>query len=401
MDKSLTKDRIILGFVILNIISGTSGGILQMVIPLYSLSINASTAEIGIIKGISGLGMLLLVLPSGFLIDYYGSRKLYIVGSVIGAIIIFVFPFVKLPVLLMVGMGIQGFTNSLRFTSLNAAFFKNLKTIGKKKSGWYKGSMSIGLTFIGPFIGGYIVQNTSYKWIFVLIGIMILAPSLILYILSDKSTKSKPENLIQIFKDQYHDLKLLLKNNVIKQTALVESVSTACFSTFVTFIIVLVVSNYHLKSIYASWLIIMEGSAFIITVFLGGYLLYKFKESTLYLESFILVIVGTLIVVFKQDIRFIALGTIIMGFGLGMTNLITYSKVGEIEGKKGKISGLFAACTSIGASLGPMLGGFIGQQFSIKFVFLIYVPLFILLGFYIISKDLKMAKGNSKIENYN
>ncbi|MFT8314075.1 MAG: MFS transporter [Clostridium sp.] len=401
MDKFPTKDKIILGFIILNIISGTSGGILQMVIPLYSLSINASTAQIGIIKGVSGLGMLLLVLPSGFLIDYYGSRKLYIVGSVIGAIIIFTFSFIKLPIFLIIGMGIQGFTNSLRFTSLNAAFFKNLKTIGKKKSGWYKGSMSIGLTFIGPFIGGYIVQNISYKWIFVLIGMMILIPSLILYILSDKSIKSKPENLIQIFKEQYYDLKLLLRNNIIKQTALVESISTACFSTFVTFIIVLVVSNYHLKSIYASWLIIMEGSAFIITVFLGGHLLYKFKASTLYLESFILVIVGTLIVVFQQSITFIALGTIIMGLGLGMTNLITYSRVGEIEGKKGKISGLFAACTGIGASLGPTIGGFIGQRFSIKFVFLIYVPLFVLLGFYIIFKDLKMTKKSYEIENCN
>jgi len=379
-----SNNKMILGFVLLNILSGTAGGMLQMIVPLYALSINANTAQVGLIKGISGLGLMLLVLPCGFLIDHYGSRKLYVIGGVIFSITIFLLPFAVLPIFIMIIMLFQGFGNSLRFTSLNAAFFKNLKLIGKNKAGWYKGSMSIGLTFLGPLIGGYIVQLISYKNIFVYVGIVTLIPIILLISLSEKHSTSTRINLIDIFKGQTLDFKLILNNKIIRQSILIESLSTATFSCFVTFIVVLIVKNYHLQSYYASWLIILEGGAFILTVFIAGNLLDKYKIHKLYLGSFVLIIIGMTFAVLTNNIIFLGAGTVIMGFGLGMTNLITYSRIGEIEGEKGKISALFAACTGLGATLGPILGGFIGEIFGIQAIFLAFIPMFVLSGVYII-----------------
>ncbi|MFL0195277.1 MFS transporter [Clostridium sp. WILCCON 0269] len=378
-----TNNKIVLGFILLNILSGTASGILQMIVPLYALSINANTAQVGLIKGISGLGLMLLVLPSGFLIDHYGSRKLYIIGGVIFSTTIFLFPFAVLPIFIMIIMLFQGFGNSLRMTSLNAAFFKNLKLIGKKRAGWYKGSMSIGLTFLGPLIGGYIVQFISYKNIFVYIGVVTLIPIILLIWLSEKHNTSVHINIIDIFKEQTLDFKLTLNNKIIRQSILIESLSTAAFSCFVTFIVILIVKNYHLPSYYASWLIILEGGVFILVVFTAGELLDKYKIHNLYISSFILSIIGMIFIVLTSNMAFLSVGTLIMGSGLGMTNLITYSQIGEIEGKKGKISALFAACTGIGAAFGPILGGFIGETFGIQAIFLSFIPIFVLSGVYI------------------
>ena len=47
---------------------------MQLVVPLYAMSLQASTAQIGLIRGISGLGMLLLVIPLFFLLVILAYR---------------------------------------------------------------------------------------------------------------------------------------------------------------------------------------------------------------------------------------------------------------------------------------------------------------------------------------
>ncbi|MDP4145063.1 MAG: MFS transporter [Bacillota bacterium] len=381
---SVSTREIILGFVFLNILSGTASGVLSMIIPLYAISINASAAQVGLIRGISGIGLLILVLPSGFLVDYYGSKKLYIIGGLVFSASIFFLPFAIVPILVMVIMAFQGLANSLRFTSLNAAFFKYLDVIGKDKAGWYRGSMSLGLTFLGPFIGGYGVGIMNYKAIFYTVGFISLVPVIIMVALIKRNKTKKPFKFSGVFKEQLLDFKLILKNNVVKQMALVESLSTACFSSFITFIVVLVVKKYQYKSYYASWLVILEGSAFIFVVFLGGKIVDKYKDYKLYLGSFVMVIIGSMWIVLTNKIQFLGAATIIIGLGLGMTNLITYCQIGALKGKKGKISGLFSACSGLGSTFGPILGGIIGEFFGIKAVFISFVPIFILIGIYVI-----------------
>ena len=383
MKNLFSGNRLVFGFVGLNIVSGTAAGILQMIIPAYALTLQANTAEIGLIKGISGLGMLLMVVPAGFLVDHYGSRRLYILGGILSAAVVFLLPAAVLPVLLILLMGLQGVANSMKFTSLNAAFFRYLNTAGLKKAGWYKGSMSIGLTFLGPFCGGYLVNLAGYKVNFLLVGFMTLIPAILVGMTGSKRKAGEKINFFSIFRGQLWEFREILNNRTIKQTVLTESISTACFSSFAAFIVVLVVNDFKLNFVYASWLMILEGGAFVVTVFLGGALLYRFERSRLYLWSFAVTIAGLTGVGLLKDIRLTAVFTVVLGLGLGMTNLITYSQVGEMGGRKGKLAGFLSACTGIGSTLGPILGGFIGQSFGIPAIFFSFIPAFILLGLYI------------------
>lgn len=70
----------------------------------------------------------------------------------------------------------------------------------------------------------------------------------------------------------------------------------------------------------------------------------------------------------------------VLGLGLGLINLVTSSRIGQMQGEKGKIVALFAASVGAGISLGPMLGGVVGQYLGTRNIFLTFIPLFLLLA---------------------
>jgi len=51
---------------------------MQLVIPLYAIGLNATDAQVGLTRGILQFGGLLASLPGGFLVDRFGSKKIYI-----------------------------------------------------------------------------------------------------------------------------------------------------------------------------------------------------------------------------------------------------------------------------------------------------------------------------------
>lgn len=109
MSNSINKKKLVAGFLVINILTGICAGITAMTLPLFALSVKASTAEIGVIRGISGIGALIMVLPSGFLVDYFGSKRLYAFGSIVSAVTIFFLAFSWRPELIMASMAFQGF----------------------------------------------------------------------------------------------------------------------------------------------------------------------------------------------------------------------------------------------------------------------------------------------------
>lgn len=381
---SLYKNYLLIGFVVINILTGMCCGIISMVLPLFAISIGASTGEVGIIKGISGIGALIMVLPSGLLVDNYGAKRLYVFGSIFSTITTFMLAVAISPKIIIIAMALQGFSNSLRFTSLNAAFFNKLNEIGIEKSGWYRGAMSIGLSFIGPFVGGYLLSIVSYSNVFNITAILTLLPMIpvLLFILmennKEKSIKTKFNML-----EQLKEFKKLLKDNILKQTVIIEGVSTACFSSFTTFIVVYLVNILNVKIQYASCFLITEGITYVLVVFLGGGLLYRYSRKNLYLSSIIIMMSGLLMIAVYKNAWIIMIGTSMLGAGIGLLNIITYSSLGSVKGQKGKVSSALSACTGVGSTFGPMFGGFIGEVFSYSAIFLGYIPILFIVGVYV------------------
>ncbi len=375
-----TPKGLISSFLILNIVSGTVGGAMQIIVPLYAMSLHATTAQIGVIRGISGLGMLLLVIPAGFLVDHFGSKKLFLVGSFSGFLSTLGLTLAKVPIAMIVLMGISGLFGSLKMTALNASFFKNLKNMGLDKAGWFKGSMSIGLTFLGPAFGAYLVSVAGYISIFYFLSALTLIPATLVFFFHSEPARRGPVNELNgIIRRQLTEFRVLFGQGNLYLPLLTETLSTACFATFSTFIVVISIQILHLQPSAASILMTAEGGVFILTVFAAGPLINRLTQFQLYLLSVTVTSAGLAMVSFSTSFVLLAVSAVVLGLGLGLINLVTSSRIGSMEGEKGKVVALFAASVGAGISLGPILGGIAGQFFGTQNIFLIFIPLFVVL----------------------
>lgn len=374
--------RMLLSFLILNIVTGTVGGALQITVPSFALQLHASTAEIGLIRGMSGIGMLLLVIPAGLLVDQFGARRLFILGSLACACLTFMFSWLAAPIMLIVLQGVLGLFGSLKMTALNAAFFSRVRDMGLARAGWFRGSMSIGLTFVGPLLGGYLDQHLSAGQVFKILGWLALAPTVLVLCFHRESAPVRHGGLMTTTRRQLAALGVLLRNREVYFPLLTECAATGCFATYSAFIVVLTVHTLHRAASTASFLMTLEGGAFILVVFAAGGLITRLTRTQLYSLSAAVTSLGLLVLALANTLLTVALGSGVLGLGLGLFNLVTAARIGQFEGEKGKIVSLFAAAVGIGISVGPMLGGVIGQYFGIRAIFVGYLPIVALLALF-------------------
>ncbi|ACL16474.1 MFS transporter [Methanosphaerula palustris] len=389
----LKENELIARFMAMNIGSGIAVGMVNFILPLFSLSLDATTAEIGLIKGMMGVGDILIVLPAGFLIDYFGTKKMYTVACLFGSFMILVMSFAQSPTMLLGLMIFYGISRSLRTTSLNASFFSNMNAIGIRKGGWFKGAMTAGAQFIGPLIGGFAIIFLTYPGYFVLASAFLLVPLVVLYLSTngEKSSDTGPKLHLWESLRYYRNL---LKNKLLVSATLTECMNSACFMTFSTFVTVLIVVNFELSPSIAAILIALRGIAQILVVIFCGRLLYE-NHNNLYFISYIMIIISLLLFGTNSNIIILAAAAVIMGSFSGLMTLLTFTNVGSIEGERGKIAGIFAIGTSIGAIFGPVYGGFIGDTFGVQNIFLGFIPLFVTMAcFYLFIGRKQNIAGN-------
>jgi len=379
--KIFKGNELILKFMLINISTGIAMGMVNLILPIYALSLNASSTQIGLIKGITGIGDLLVVLPAGFMVDYLGSKKMYSISAVMCSSIIVLISYVSSIELLLLIMVFFGMARSIRTTSLNADFFKNMNTIGIKKGGWFKGSMSVGVALIGPILGGIALVAMSFKSYFALASVFLLAPFLVILARTNDGSNLPVKSKNFKLADASNHYKALAKNRALVSATIIESINGAFFITFSTFIIVLVIKDLRLSPGVAAMLIALKGIATISVVFLCGQLLRK-NNTNLYLFSFIVTILALLVLGMSRDTMQLAIASVVLGMSSGLITLITFTQIGNIDGEKGKIAGIFSFGFAMGSILGPMLGGIIGDFFSIQAIFLSFIPLFGILSLF-------------------
>ncbi len=374
-------NELILGFMLINISSGIAVGMINLIIPIYALSLNATSTEIGLIKGISGVGDLLVVLPAGLLVDYFGSKRMYSVSAVFGGLTIMLLSLAGTPELLLLMMVFYGMARTFRTTSLSAAFFKNMNTIGARKGGWYKGSMTAGASFIGPLIGGIAATGMGFMGYFVFTSVFLLAPLIVILTRTNHRDNAYIELKNPSFTEASNHYMNLVKNRRLVSATIIESLNTAFFITFTTFITVMVIRDLGLSPGVAAMLISLKGGATIFIVFSCGQLLRR-NNNYLYLMSFAATILALLVLGISKDTSLLAIASVVIGIGSGMITLITFTQVGNIQGEKGKIAGIFSFGHGTGAIVGPTLGGIIGDLFGVQAIFLAFILPFSILALY-------------------
>ncbi len=370
--KFLERNELLFNFMLVNISSGIAVGMMNFIIPVYALSLNATSAEIGLLKGFTGIGDLLVVLPAGFLVDYFGSKKMYSVSCIFGSLIIMSISFATNPKFLLLIMLFYGIARTARTTSNNAEFFQHMSTIGAKKAGFFKGAITIGSSFIGPLIGGIAILAMGYTSYYALTSAFLLVPLIIISARSSQVNESPVKPKIFSITDTSNHHKSLTKNRLLVSATIKNGLNSAFFMTFSAFITVLVIRDLGLSPGIAAALISIRGLSTLLVVFFGGAYLRK-NNKGLYLLAYFTTIFSLLLLGIGTDTVQLGIGSLVNGAGTGLITLINFTEVGSIDGEKGKIAGFFSFGNGAGAIIGPTLAGIIGDAFGVHAIFLVFI----------------------------
>lgn len=391
------KKTLLLGFVSINLFTGIVVGVFQMVIPLYALSLEASNAELGLLRGGMGLGMLLTVIPAGFLVDHFGSKRLFLAGSFFCTLAIVGVCWAVSPLALIVLMSMYGFFRSLSLIATNAAFFRNLHVIGMEKAGWVNGSLLLGAVAVGPLLGGLLTRYLAYSSIFAMVLSLYPLPILLVLLRYRESVSRRvatDENGATL--SQLQEFTGLLRDRSLRLILCAESLMGACSATFGVLMIVIIIKTLHLSPTLASVVLTLNGCASILVVFTAGALVKRFPPARLYLASFAIASLGLLGLSLPAYLPIILISSIILGIGLGLTQLVNYARIGSMRGEKGKVSGLLMAAGGFGFTTGPLLAGWLSHYVDTGMVFAAFVPLFLLLGLSVILAEVREHRISSE-----
>lgn len=241
--------------------------------------------------------------------------------------------------------------------------------------------MTIGAAFIGPLLGGVAIQYLGFSSYFVFASAFLLEPLLIVYLITDGNSGATIQEGKKRLGDTFRYYRILLKNRLLISATLTECMNSAFFMTFSTFITVLIVMDFGLSPGIAAILISLRGAAQILVVFFCGRLLYG-NHNHLYILSYLMTILGLILFGTSSNLGILALASIIIGAFSGMMTTLTFTNVGTIEGEHGKIAGIFALGTGVGAIFGPVYGGIIGDIFGVQDIFLAFIPIFCIMAVY-------------------
>jgi MFS family permease len=394
--KLFEENDLITRFMIINICTGIWVGMVNFIIPVFALSLGASPVEIGLVRGLSGLGDLLLVLPAGLMIDYFGSRKIYIASCMAGGILTMLLALAWTPWVLIAMMIVYGMARSIRTTSLNASFFQHMNTIGARKSGWYKGSMTLGAQFLGSLVGGVMAVAVSFAGYFVAASVFLLAPIFLAFgQKKDHSFMLPATGKKPGLNGSVDGYRRLLRDRTLLVATTTECLNTAFALTFSTFLTVMVITSLGLGVTMAALLISLRGIANILVVFFGGRLL-ELNYNHLYVVSFVMSAAGLLVLGTATDAWLLMLASVILGLFSGVMTLVTFTQVGNTDGEKGKISGIFSFGQKAGMVAGPVLGGIAGSFIGLQAIFLCFIPFFLLMAAYYLTGD-RTARSTLKV----
>ncbi len=363
----------------INVLAGCASGIMLLALPLYTLSLHASATEMGLISGIAGAGRMLIIVPSGVWADRYGTRKLFIVSTLLCVALTTMIPWVRTTLMLMGLMFFQGMAQSIGFMTLQTGFLKRMKYLEASQAGWQRSATQLGFYLIGPLTAAALLGGENYFPAFLSVSALFLAGVAVVLYRSRRGIREVSE---YTNRTPYEDLKcmlaLLTDRNLLTVLA-IELLNAAVFAIFRTFMAPVAMDVLHLGMQAVSWIVITQGSVAMVTLFWGG-LLFKARSATwCFNAAAVTILIGNAAMSTTGSFGLFWLGSALYGAGTGMLGYCSLIRLTRVDGDKGKIAALFSLSVAIGTTIGPIFGGLAGETLGMQTSFLSSVSLLLLI----------------------
>lgn len=359
------------GFISLTLFAGLGVGVARVLTSLYAIQLNASELQFGLIAAAQSIGILLMALPIGVLVKRLGSLKVFLLGSVMGAVVYVLTPLHANAWYLMICTALVSFVLPMRFVSINTVFLSNLKRLGATRAGWFRGSHMMGFFLIAPAFSVLLIENFGYSSSFYWVASLFLAALFfapMCFQLEHQYIGQQAFKWQEIIEPLY-----LLRTHVpLRMVCLLEFLSSVANSYFGFFIVVIAIKSFALPESTAVMLLTVQGLVFVGSLFtMGGFAewlgYYKF-----YLIGISLIGGGLLGLAISSISFWLWPASLMLGLGLGIlhiANFMSFAKVGE-QTEMAKVSPILALVGPMGGLFGGFLGAVFGAIVGLQNLFL-------------------------------
>lgn len=329
--------------------------LLMVTLAIYAVNeLDASTSEAGLISGIFIIGTLIGRLFIGRFIDSIGRKKTLFIGLIFFTLTTILY-FVDLGIgFLLVNRLIHGMAMGMASTATGTIVAQIIPPTRKGEGiGYYSMSATLA-TAIGPFIGLFMAQHTSFQIIFsfcLALGVISLITAFFLYVPALKVTAKVTES------------KGFKLSNFIEPKALPISIITLllafCYSSVLSFISFYAIEIDLVNT--ASFFFVVYAVAVLLSRPFSGPLMDRKGSNFIMYPAFIIFGVGLLLLsMTTNSFTLLAAGFLI---GLGFGNMQSSSQAIAVKltppHRMGMATSTFFIMLDAGLGFGPYILGFI------------------------------------------
>lgn len=367
-------------FLFVNVLAGVGVGAGRVLTSLYALELQADEGLMGLIAGAQSIGLLLMALPAGALLQRLGPRRLFIVGTIAAAGAYAITPLWRQGLWLAACTVLQSLCLPARFVAMNASFLAQLQRWGQGKAGWMRGTHMVGLLLAGPGLAVVLLEALGSVGAFLFIAATTLCTALLARRTLAPAIPQPGSAALQAT-----PLRLLAADHMLRGACLREMAGQMVNGFFVFFIVVIAVRHLHLSATEAAMLVTAQGMTFVIALFFAGRVVQRFGPGPAARCSLLLVAAALALLGLARDGSVAWLGCTLLGLALGLlhvSNVMQMSAASERHGAAA-VTSLSALAGPSGALLGSLLGGWLGGLLGLQAVFLLMLPVFVVLGAHI------------------
>lgn len=381
--------RILLAFLTLNALAGLSVGCARVVLSLFAIELQADALLMGLIAGAQSIGILLLSLPAGVLVDQHGPLRLFTIGTLTTGCIYLLMPLVGSPVLLCAIVMVISAFMPLRIVSLHAVFMQQIHRVGVGMAGWFRGAHMIGFLLLGPLLGAALTRHLGFTGTYVVIALifflLVLIAPWIMRHYRQPAGHARRLSLAEL-RDQ---ISLLKTDHALRRSSVSEFCIQAANQYYAFFIIVIAIQDFRFDTTRAAGLIAAQGTSYVLTLLVMGRLAWRMGAPRFRRMGGLIAVAALTLLGLAASEPQLWLGAATLGLGLGMMQIINISGFADAGARlgQGRVAGINTFCAPAGGLTGSMVGGLLGQHFGLQTTFLLLTPVFLALLFFLRARD--------------
>ncbi|MFZ6646923.1 MFS transporter [Undibacterium sp. TJN25] len=361
----------LIGFISLTLLSGLTIGMNKVLGTLLGIHLEVNNLQLAFISSAETLAMAVGTLPAGFILSRGNPKYLYAAVSLTLSAVFCILPWLPGWHWVALLMFLVGLCIALRIVAMSTVFLVRLPEIGQGKAGWYKGTLTLGMQFLGPLTGNYLIAQLGLKAGFLISAAMFALLAVLGWqVLPAVAGNGKRAGNAQ----SASSLRELVRLPAVRTTYLFEVLASFTASSVGVFSILLAIRVLHWPRQHSVWLMAVQGLSFVAVLLVLGNAVLKSPHRDRYYGAAHLAIMAALLLLglLPYTVSYL-FASVLLGLGLGVNNLVNTDRIARAPVDKAKVSSHLTLFGMAGGAGGALAAGRLADLIGLQHVFLVWL----------------------------